>query len=153
MYYLLRICLITVFFGMVFTGCGKDKIAIENEDVAIENEDVEFKKVTGTVIDGSIEGATVFLDINGSGELDNSEPFAITNNSGDYELKLTEEQFECRSYVPLIAHVPKGASDSNLGIVEEPYYLFYPPFVDKLPSNVNISGMYSRLNFLLTTQQ
>lgn len=136
MYYLLKTCLITAFFGMLFTGCGKEQIAIENEDV-------EFKKVTGTVIDGNIEGATVFLDMNGSGELDNSEPFAITNNSGDYELKLSEEQFECRSYVPLIAHVPKGASDSNLGIVQDPYYLFYPPFVDKLPSNVNISALTS----------
>jgi len=121
---------------MLFTGCGKEQIAIESEDV-------EFKKVTGTLIDGNIEGATVFLDMNGSGELDNSEPFAITNNSGDYELKLTEEQFECRSYVPLIAHVPKGASDSNLGIVEDPYSLFYPPFVDKPPSNVNISALTS----------
>jgi hypothetical protein len=136
MYYLLRIFLITAFFGGLFTGCGKEQIDIVNDDV-------EFKKVTGTVIDGNIEGATVFLDMNGSGELDNSEPFAITNNSGDYELKLNEEQFECRSYVPLIAHVPKGASDSNLGIVEDPYYLFYPPFLDKLPSNVNISALTS----------
>ncbi len=40
----------------------------------------------GTVIDGYISGATVFIDVNGNGQLDTGEPSTITDAQGNFSL-------------------------------------------------------------------
>jgi hypothetical protein len=83
--------------------------------------------VSGKVIDGYISGATVFLDLNGNEQLDTNEPRAITNDEGDYNLVLTDEEAQCRTYSALVVDVPVGAQDADFGEVTEAFRLVYPP--------------------------
>jgi Ca2+-binding RTX toxin-like protein len=49
---------------------------------------------TGVVIDGYIEGATLFLDANKNGLLDTNEPSTITDSSGKFNLNIPFEIFD-----------------------------------------------------------
>ncbi|MBE9092565.1 putative Ig domain-containing protein [Tychonema sp. LEGE 07203] len=49
---------------------------------------------TGVVIDGYIEGATLFLDANKNGILDTNEPSTITNSKGEFNLNIPFETFD-----------------------------------------------------------
>jgi Ca2+-binding RTX toxin-like protein len=53
-----------------------------------------YNRGLGSVIDGYIAGATVFLDANKNGVLDASEPSATTGAKGEYELDLSLETFD-----------------------------------------------------------
>ncbi|MEG3923778.1 DUF4347 domain-containing protein [Microcoleus sp. T3_D1] len=53
-----------------------------------------YNRGRGSVIDGYIAGATVFLDANKNGELDASEPSATTGPKGEYELDISLENFD-----------------------------------------------------------
>ena len=48
----------------------------------------------GTSSQKYISGATIFLDANFNGQQDDTEPFAITNAKGKYELKIPMERFD-----------------------------------------------------------
>jgi len=84
---------------------------------------------TGTVIDGYLTGATVFMDLNYNGIMDSDEPSAITGELGAYNLELTEAQQECAQYVPRVTLVPVGAIDSDdpTTPVASAYELTRPP--------------------------
>lgn len=92
-----------------------------------DNNEPITASLTGKAIDGYIEGATVYLDLNFNRQLDSNEPHAITSNLGDYRLELNQAQQECAQYVPLIVDVPVGAIDEDLGIVEKAYQMVLPP--------------------------
>jgi hypothetical protein len=81
----------------------------------------------GTAIDGYLTGATVFLDVNFNGKLNNGEPSVITGEDGSWELLATGTYAECSEYVPLVVDVPVGAIDSDYGEVTEAYQMTYPP--------------------------
>lgn len=49
---------------------------------------------TGTAINGYLSGSTVFLDFNLNGVLDDGEPSALTDESGAFELDVTEETLQ-----------------------------------------------------------
>ncbi|MEG4274439.1 MULTISPECIES: S8 family serine peptidase [unclassified Microcoleus] len=53
-----------------------------------------YNRGRGSVIDGYIAGATVFLDANKNGEPDASEPSATTGPKGEYELDISLEIFD-----------------------------------------------------------
>ena len=117
------------------TGCGGSLSGNTYTTGAITSActvDAQFQElagsaVSGKVIDGYISGATVFLDLNGNEQLDTNEPRAITNNEGDYNLVLTDEEAQCRTYSALIVDVPVGAQDADFGEVTEAFRLVYPP--------------------------
>lgn len=44
----------------------------------------QFGTVSGTVVDGYVAGATVYLDINNNGRKDAGEPYAITDKDGSF---------------------------------------------------------------------
>lgn len=46
--------------------------------------------LTGVAIDGYLQGATVFLDLNGNGLQDNGEPKGVTNATGQYALDYSQ---------------------------------------------------------------
>ncbi|WP_182030610.1 hypothetical protein [Vibrio sp. B1FLJ16] len=83
--------------------------------------------INGKAIDGYVIGATVFLDVNFSGQLDSNEPSVLTVEGGDYSLDLTGEFSGCEQYAPIVTHVPVGATDEDLGVVEQEYYMSTPP--------------------------
>lgn len=85
--------------------------------------------LTGKVIDGYISGATVFLDLNFNGKLDEGEPSAITGENGDFNLEVNDTLSECSQYVPTVTHVPVGAIDSDHPDtpITEAYTMVSPP--------------------------
>jgi hypothetical protein len=66
---------VLVLFAAGLTGCGRDE-----QDGA----------VTGTVFDGPLSLAKVFIDANNNGLLDTSEDWTLTNSDGSYSLSTTQ---------------------------------------------------------------
>ncbi|MHA2937997.1 hypothetical protein ACXJY6_06835 [Vibrio sp. RC27] len=113
---------LTLTFALV--GCGGGSSSSSSVDST--GGDITL---TGKAIDGYLEGATVFLDINYNGELDSGEPSAITGENGDYTLSNSSIVDVCYQYSPLVVDVPVGAVDSDLGVVTEAYQLTTPPAI------------------------
>lgn len=85
------------------------------------------------MIDGYVSGATVWLDINGDGSLnEESEPSVVSTESGNYSFNFTQEQALCVSYSTMYVDVPVGAMDENLGEVTEAYQMSFPPSIEVL---------------------
>ena len=82
--------------------------------------------LNGKVIDGYVSGATVWLDINANGVLDENEPSTVSIQAGDYALELTEEQRACVPYATLYVDVPVGAVDEDSGEVTAAYQMARP---------------------------
>jgi hypothetical protein len=78
---------------------------------------------SGVAIDGYLEGATAFLDLNDNGEHDANEPKSLTDENGQFTLNATASQFAKHRVVVL---VPAGAIDSNTGPVDAPFSLTSP---------------------------
>lgn len=83
--------------------------------------------ITGVAVDGYINGATAFLDIDFDGELDPNEPSGITDALGEFELTLSGAALQCESLAPVVVNVPVGAVDSEQGIVTDAYQMVSPP--------------------------
>ncbi|MEC7643848.1 MAG: hypothetical protein VX870_10170 [Pseudomonadota bacterium] len=104
--------------------------------------------ISGKVIDGYVKGATVFVDINGNGQLDDGEPNGESSDAGDYKLELTdidESVEECITYAPIVVDVPVGAIDEDLGEVEEAYTMTLPPINEDAFDSANITPLTSVL--------
>lgn len=80
--------------------------------------------VTMRVIDGPIQGATVFQDLNGNDEFDEGEPSGISDASGNAQV--TVKQADLGKDIPWVALVPAGAVDADSGLVEVAYKLGSP---------------------------
>lgn len=83
--------------------------------------------MSGKAIDGYIQGATVYLDLNFNRQWDDGEPKTTTNDAGDYRLELPEDLQTCAQYAPLVVDVPVDAVDLDLGPVTEAYQMVLPP--------------------------
>ena len=81
----------------------------------------------GTAIDGYIEGAHVYLDINYNKEWDIGEPNFFTDSDGKWSMLVDGRFGGCEDYVPAVIDVPVGAIDSDYGEVTEAYQMIYPP--------------------------
>ncbi|USD64903.1 hypothetical protein [Vibrio sp. SCSIO 43136] len=71
--------------------------------------------VTGKVIDGYIQGAMVYLDLNVNGQWDEGEPKAISDSSGSYSIEVLEELVAQAAKAPLRAYIGEGAIDIDTG--------------------------------------
>lgn len=58
---------------------GMSACSSDNPDQGSTN---QFGTVSGTVVDGYVVGATVYLDIDNDGRKDAGEPYAITDQDG-----------------------------------------------------------------------
>lgn len=83
--------------------------------------------MTGKAIDGYIQGASVYLDLNFNRQWDEGEPQTTTNEAGDYRLELAKDLQTCAQYAPLVVDIPVGAVDLELGPVTEAYQMVLPP--------------------------
>ena len=103
--------------------------------------------IRGRTIDGYIRGATVFLDVNGNGNLDDEEPSGQSGDGGRFEIPLNASQAACKNLAPVVADVPVGAVDESEGSVEEAYQMVLPPGTDALAAGqeVNITPLTSIL--------
>ena len=66
---------------------------------------------SGVVVDGYLQGATVFVDLNRNGVFDAGEPAATTDSGGQYSLKLPADVYN----PPVIVDVPATAIDADTG--------------------------------------
>lgn len=82
--------------------------------------------ITGRAIDGYLQGATAFLDLNFNGQLDSNEPSDVTDENGRYNLYLGATLEQCESLAPIVVNVPVGAIDADQGEVTEAYTLIRP---------------------------
>ena len=80
--------------------------------------------LSGTVIDGYIKGATVCLDTNSNQKCDDPlvDPQVTSAADGSYSFTYTGDI----SGMHVIAEVPVGAVDSDLGVISEPYSMSAP---------------------------
>lgn len=83
--------------------------------------------MSGKAIDGYIQGATVYLDLNFNRQWNEGEPKTTTNDAGDYRLELPIDLQTCAQYAPLVVDVPVDAVDQDLGPVTEAYQMVLPP--------------------------
>jgi hypothetical protein len=108
--------------------------------------------VSGSVADGYLAGATVFLDKNGNYMWDAGEPTTVTDASGAYTL--TMDPSEVGRY-PIVALALKGVtSDSDSGVLLNSYVLSMPK--DSVTGTVSsnfISPMSTQIRELMATGQ
>jgi hypothetical protein len=76
----------------------------------------------GAVVDGTIKGAKVCLDVNSNGLCDSSEPSAITGADGTYSFTYTGSI----AGMHVLALVGTDAFDSDTGPVTTPYNMLAP---------------------------
>ena len=79
--------------------------------------------LSGRVIDGYIEGATVCLDLNANLLCDQGEPSAQSGRDGSYTLPAYSGSIDG---LKVIAVVPVGAKDSDLGDITKAFDLIAP---------------------------
>jgi|GEM_PF-1488000 hypothetical protein len=80
-------------------------------------------ELAGRVIDGYISGATVCLDLNNNFVCDLSEPSAVTGAGGSYTFTY---EGTIPAGVQILADVPVGAVDEDLGTVDKAYNMLAP---------------------------
>ncbi|WP_456450434.1 hypothetical protein [Hydrogenimonas sp.] len=71
--------------SLLFTGCGGGGGG--NPETVIQTQSTT---VGGTVVDGYLKNAVVWLDLDGDEILDSGEPSDTTDEEGNYDLKITE---------------------------------------------------------------
>ena len=90
-----------------------------------DNTEISTVSKSGSVIDGPLYNARVFLDIDNDGEWDADEPHTFTDENGDYQLEAPEGYFDLYR---LVAEITTATIDTETGEVAHPYSLvFYDP--------------------------
>lgn len=114
--------------GVALSGCGGSG-SQGNETPASGN------IYTGVVIDGPLQGATVFADTNRNGVKDPGEPETVTDGNGKYSLRVSANIYQ----PPVIVDVPPTAIDADTGKAVGKYYRLNAP-----------DGMYSVISPITT---
>lgn len=116
----LRAALVVTISALVVSACGLGSNLAPTGSAGTAS-----LPISGTVADGYVSGARVFLDKNANGIFDIDEPAALTDGSGKFSLTGTSTK-DLATY-RLIAIVPKTAIDADVGgAVPNAYYLTYP---------------------------
>ena len=109
-----------------------DGVLDEDDQFPLDASNGALTIASGKVIDGYISGATVFLDTNFNLVQDVGEVSALTGDNGAFELSLDATTRACLRYSPIVASVPVGAVDLELGEVTEAFKMILPPRFDQL---------------------
>lgn len=83
-----RFLIACLFLATALAGCSADNTGTGTAGVGTGGTGSLAKAVTGTVADGYLAHATVFLDRNGNYRLDEGEPSATTDSNGAYTLNI-----------------------------------------------------------------
>ncbi|NMP14811.1 putative Ig domain-containing protein [Thalassotalea sp. Y01] len=129
---------------------GTDSDALEAFTIMVDDTYV----VSGPVVDGYVSGAVVYLDSNLNGEQDETEPFAISDASGIYELHIHGDDRAMLSMAPLRAYLGAEADDisrDNDDFAAMPVTLSTIPFT-ALNYDKAITHVISPYTSILTTQ-
>ena len=91
---------------------------------------INVYELSGTVVDGYIQGALVYIDENNNSQFDENEISAITNNEGQYVLYCEPERLFTLDNSPIRAYIGEGAQDMSrpeLNFSEVPITLSLAP--------------------------
>lgn len=114
--------------SVILAGCGgSGSSGIETP--------VSGSTYSGVVVDGPLEGASVFADINRNGVKDAGEPATLTGKDGRYTLKVPSDIYQ----PPVIAEVLPTSIDADTGKPVGKYYRMEAP-----------DGIYSVINPVTT---
>ncbi|QIA64939.1 hypothetical protein GT360_15340 [Vibrio astriarenae] len=91
--------------SVLVTACDDDDVSTSST-----NSTQNFS-LSGSVIDGYIYNALVWIDANRNGQLDDSDPQAQTDHKGEYTLSLTEEQASNLVGLPILAKLTNESVD------------------------------------------
>ncbi len=80
--------------------------------------------ISGKVIDGYIQGATVCLDLNQNNSCDTGEPSTTTSANGSYTLSYGSDAVI--ENIPVVGNVPVGAIDQSDGTISKAYTFAAP---------------------------
>ena len=70
--------------------------------------------LNGTVVDGLIEGAVVFVDLNGNLQLDAGEPTSsATGANGQFTIDVSSVTQAQWAYATIVTHIPDTAKDAD----------------------------------------
>jgi len=141
---LLAVCLIS---AAAITGCG---IGDMSAGVGSGGTGVFKASLSGTVTDGYLINAVVFLDKNGNYQLDSNEPYAVTDLNGASTLTL--DSADMGKY-PVVAVALKGITidSSTMQPVISNYVLSFPKESFSSTSSNIISPISSQLRELMET--
>lgn len=120
--------LLAVTVSSALIACGgsdsDDEITVTPSEQSIS--------VTGKVIDGYIQGATVYVDLNLNRKLDEGEPYATSDDTGGYSIKVLESLIAKAQTAPIRAYIGEGAVDLDTGeeFADAPVLLSAPPILD-----------------------
>jgi hypothetical protein len=99
--------------SMILGGCGGGGGGEKVSGFSPDSLTNTGPSLSGTVIDGYIEGAEVCLDLNGSLSCDGDEPKAITIAGGTFRLDTTGLTSDAIKAAHLLTHVPVTAKDAD----------------------------------------
>jgi len=89
-----KVIALSLVAGTFLVGCGSSSSDDTTTQATDTTTEVTQQATTysGVASDPELQGATVFLDTNENGTLDDGEPTATTDNDGAYTLEITEDQ-------------------------------------------------------------
>ncbi|WP_394240985.1 hypothetical protein [Vibrio astriarenae] len=93
--------------SVLVTACDDDDVSTSLNE---QGQSQSFS-LSGSVIDGYIYNAEVWIDANRNGELDPSDPQTKTDYKGEYTLSLTEEQASSLVGLPILAKLSNESVD------------------------------------------
>lgn len=122
---------------------GAGGSASSSVDVSVNDEQSETA-FYGSVIDGYISGAEVFIDQNFNFERDDGEYGTTSISDGTFSIETSDANiYDCLKNRPVVANVPVGAFDSTLGGVTEEYQMVLPSINDSGTNTIVVSPFTS----------
>jgi hypothetical protein len=107
MYPVWRVVIVFSALAALIPGCGTSDGSSTTAGVGTGGTGTLARLITGTVADGYLANATVFLDKNGNYQLDAGEPSATTDENGAFTLKV--DPGDVGKY-PIVALAIKGVT-------------------------------------------
>jgi len=130
----------------LFTTINSQSLVFNNEEFIGTSSVTDSRtSITGTTLDGYISGANVFFDVNFNQRLDAGEYSAVTDENGEFEIKVDNVDLSCIKDRPIVANIPVGAVDSSQGVVTKAYQMLLPSVNDAGSNKVVISPFTSLL--------
>jgi hypothetical protein len=145
---LIAACLVS---ASLFMGCGLESGDGVSAGVGTGGTGTLAKSISGTVADGYLVNATVFLDRNGNYQLDAGEPSITTDANGAYKLDVDSEDVGKYSIVALVIGGVTVDRDTDQAVVNS-YVLSMPKeSVSSTAGNNFISPISSQLREMMET--
>ena len=108
--------------ALMLASCGGGGGGVEKQPTPEPKEPVGTT-LSGKVIDGYIQDATVCLDLNNNFSCDANEPSAVSGNAGSYSFTYDGV---IPSGIQILADIPVGAFDEDRGAVTKSYNMMSP---------------------------